>query len=352
MELSEDESNKNRQGFTFLPIESQYYKLCKDENASHIPNIQDFECLACFHIVNHPKVCAECEKLICQECLDTWWSEKSTKDKVCIHCKKTFFDLFMPRIVRNSLNSIMIKCPNKSQCKESFEYQSLHNHLENCKYTKREAVCDYCKNIFSTSNEKKEILQHIASCPLADIACKYCNKTFSRKKFEKHNTTCKKKYRECGDCGVSYEISELNNHKKSECITNIKKAYEHKIAALLNNKIEENRDTSVNFQKKSHDFQNLILKENKETSQLAPGKDNIIENYNSNEIDKVELENESKPDYEEYLYYKEQYQKLNKLKLFVPYFMRFVINHNKIEINKKLQQYEAAFKIIEEKFVS
>ena len=70
-----------------------------------------------------------------------------------------FFDLFMPRIVKNSLNTIIIKCPN-SKCKESFEYQNLFNHLANCKFTEREAICNYC-NIKINTKISNIFLIHI-----------------------------------------------------------------------------------------------------------------------------------------------------------------------------------------------
>ncbi len=309
-----NKQKKINESFTFLPIETKYFKISKDNNVIHIPNIQDFECLACFHIVNEPKVCAECEKLICQECLEIWWSEKTrsnfinhlnnNKEKECIHCKKTFYDLFMPRIVRNSLNSIVIKCPNfnsntnnntlninnEKYCKESFEYQYLLQHLENCKLTKREAVCNFCKEIIQTTNEKIEIYNHLKICSLADIVCENCNRIIPRKKFEKHKSKCEKKYIKCHDCSVLFSISEFENHSKKECIYMI---------------VEK--------------FNNEILIKNKKIESLEQEKKDLL--------------------------------KYKKIKEFVPFFIRFIVNKNKLHYSKIISENENFVKIVQEKFV-
>lgn len=289
-EISQENQTKKNENYTLLPIETKYFKLSKDTRATHIPNIQDFECLACFHIVNDPKVCAECEKLVCQECLETWWSEKTSKDKECIHCKKTFYDLFMPRIVRNSLNSIVIKCPNKNGCKANFEYQHLLKHLEVCKFTRREAVCNFCREVFNTTNEKCEILKHLAECPLANVICQFCDKTVSRKKLLNHQAKCERQFSKCRDCDAKMQIFDMKNHSKIECIENIK---------------------------------NKLYREIKE-------KDDKI----------TELE-----------HYREDYAHIKKLNSLVPYIVRFLINKHKIKNEEKLAENQIILDKIFEKFV-
>ena len=256
-----------KKDFIFLELETKYFKLTKKDENSSIKNIQDFECLACFHIVNDPIVCAECEKLICKECLGKWWQEKSSRDKLCIHCKKTFYELFMPRIVRNTMNCINIKCPNKNSCGEIFEYQNLKKHLESCKYTKRKALCNYCCTEFETSNEGKEISLHVLNCPLALVKCEFCNQEIHKNKINNHKKFCNQKFTKCPDCLVSLDVNEYIKHSKEECILNLKNFYEGK--------------------------------------------------YNQYVSDNVS--------------YKEKYEKLKTLQRIVPYYIKLIVNKNKID---------------------
>ena len=101
--------------------------------------VDEFLCIICLNLVNSPKICSNCDKLFCEDCLEKWFDVNST-DK-CANCLDKFVAAKIQRIIIEILNKFEINCP-AIPCSSKISNENLNNHLKNdCEYFEKEAKC-------------------------------------------------------------------------------------------------------------------------------------------------------------------------------------------------------------------
>ena len=99
------------------------FTLSADQSVQQ-PFSKELQCSICLDVVLKPKICSECEKLYCGECIDEWTAE----NQACPHCKKCFTAGKMSRIVSNILDDAEFRC-NIVGCNAVFFYQNALLHF-------------------------------------------------------------------------------------------------------------------------------------------------------------------------------------------------------------------------------
>jgi hypothetical protein len=196
--------------------------LCLEEDIG-----KEYECIICFKIPKTPSICASCEKVICLECR----SNPLFVSQNCPHCKSTLALNPLGKLANNILSNIILKCPN-SGCDEKIKYQNIFAHYEDCSFTERVAVCEGCYDDIKTTNQLKEIDDHIENCGDVLTACKYCEMTFKRNFLDTHYNECSEREIECRYCKIIYKSSELNEHKMGMCVETATELLQEKVKDL------------------------------------------------------------------------------------------------------------------------
>jgi hypothetical protein len=122
-------------------------------------------------------------------------------------------------------------CPN-SDCDEKIKYQNIFPHYENYSFTQRVAVCNGCYNDVKTTNQLKEIGNHIENCGDIITACKYCLMPFQRNLLETHYIECSERDIECRFCKMIYRFSKFNEHRMGTCVETATELLQEKVKDL------------------------------------------------------------------------------------------------------------------------
>jgi hypothetical protein len=104
----------------------------------------------------------------------------------------------------------------------------LLDHLLVCKYTLRIAKCNDCGKNLSTTNELKEVAEHVKECPSVLEECKFCNLPQPRNNMKEHFKSCPEYVIKCLDC--FHEKKRKEEHIPESCLKKLKVLYQTKEA--------------------------------------------------------------------------------------------------------------------------
>jgi hypothetical protein len=179
-------------------------------------NFDILKCVLCGCIPISPKTCSNCENLVCNRCVDNHLSNKSS---LCpsLNCKQTFYEKNVNKLVLNLLNNLQVKCPN---CSKVDKFIDLKDHIPLCRYTKRIAKCLGCERELLTTNELKEIYEHVEGCQYFSEACAICGELQMKKDMEVHYLSCPECTIKCPDCFEKFK--RRDGHLLQHCFGNLK----------------------------------------------------------------------------------------------------------------------------------
>ena len=197
---------------------SQY--LCKEKDYI----IEALKCSKCTYILSSPYFCTMCSNNICQYCNDN--------DSFCPKCNQKSKNGKIQGKLITLLNNSAVQCPNVNQCSEEIKFLDVTNHVTNCKYTKRTAICSGCQKDIQTTNELVEINQHISYCPDICEKCIYCKKDYKRREMQQHHILCDERFVKCIECDEMIVFKEFEVHTRIEAANRIILDYEEKIKKM------------------------------------------------------------------------------------------------------------------------
>ena len=159
---------------------------------------RDFECSICTNLFFKPKLCAECETVICEECLISV-IEATGK---CPHCQHENPKLTKPqRMYTNLMNKVKVKCGN-CQMKDPLTYeQLLTSHAKECIQKSTPCPLD-CGEIMKSKSQYKA---HYKQCKNSSNKCNFCASDFPQKDFENHEKVCGEIEILCDHCSESFK---------------------------------------------------------------------------------------------------------------------------------------------------
>ncbi|KAI0989072.1 hypothetical protein GJ496_005613 [Pomphorhynchus laevis] len=131
---------------------------------------EELTCLICKGVLENPAQAPDCEHAFCRECISEWLSRQSSCP---VDRSFTLISYLqpVPRIIKNLLNKLLIRCENASHgCVDVLRLESLHDHQANCTFNpKRPVTCENCnlvvpKDVFPTHNCVKELRKLYEEC--------------------------------------------------------------------------------------------------------------------------------------------------------------------------------------------
>jgi hypothetical protein len=175
----------------------------------------DLTCTICLGVLSDPVQCNGGGHMYCRECITPIANQANGRCPVGGQsCKQIVPStlLVVPAVVRNILNAIVIKCPQK--CDEwTGAFETLNQHLLLC--TRRQVQCGWCK----TNMELNSMQVHDDECKKRIVKCDYCKRGVTWECLDSHVTmSCKlNPYRtvQC-ICGVTVPSTEHENHMLSD----------------------------------------------------------------------------------------------------------------------------------------
>lgn len=180
-------------------------------------NNSDYTCSICLNLVNSPQICSSCENMFCEICIEEWLK----KSCLCSFCRAEFKTSQLPRIIRNSLEVIEIKCPTNS-CEEPILLKNLKEHInERCTNFVFDYNCIFCQEKINSKRDQKDLMDHIGKCRLFEIKCNICNTNLNKKEFKQHFDKCLNKTLDCEYCAKKLVIKDVSKHTKKECLENL-----------------------------------------------------------------------------------------------------------------------------------
>jgi len=261
--------------FQIKSIENEDLSITQESVKDKPISFENYICIICDNVVYIPKNCKECEILLCAKC----FSKTIKFDKRCPNCRKELIEGNLPRIVKNTLNEIRIRCP--FLCDEIIKICNLKNHFDNtCSKMKKVAECLVCKKEFQyNKSDLSNLLKHISICSERKVKCEFCDVVILTKNVNEHLINCEERIIECPSClillkninkfphdtFVCQQIKTLRAHSqndKKDCeIDKTKNFHENKeeIKKIMNKYTEFNKqipNTDIEIEhKKDEKFQ-------------------------------------------------------------------------------------------------
>jgi hypothetical protein len=135
------------------------------------------KCMICMNILNKPVECKNCQRAMCQKCLDNLINKK------CPLCAKNNFS--KPHLqTTHNLEKLKFKC--KRNCNKIISYSEYFSHGEKCENKKIK-----CQNIgCGMQMKRKEFLNHSKSCQFRIMVCSYCDNQLKLAQFVMHEQNC------------------------------------------------------------------------------------------------------------------------------------------------------------------
>lgn len=131
---------------------------------------EELICPICNCVLENPAQAPDCEHAFCRECISEWLSRQSTCP---VDRSFTLISYLqpVPRILKNLLNKLQIRCENVSHgCTEILRLESLVDHQANCSFNpKRPVTCENCNlvvpnDVFPTHNCVRELRRLYEEC--------------------------------------------------------------------------------------------------------------------------------------------------------------------------------------------
>jgi len=187
--------------------------------------VEELICPICESLVINPVCCSKCEKPFCKYCIDTWLKKKNTCPNRCVYKEAE-----LPRILRNLLNKVKVKCPNHELgCKEIILYENYEKHLNNCEYAQWRCLGENCGYV----NTKAKVIDHVNNdCTKLKEKCKWCGLSFDVSEFLYHFNNCDFMNETCIYCGMNINKNNVNTHTHDYCCDKVVKNYEKMVAQL------------------------------------------------------------------------------------------------------------------------
>ena len=225
-------------------------------NTNSIPLINELECQIDYVIPLNPIMCAHCQTVFCEKCINKW---KSNGHNICPkRCSPFKIRTIKGTILEQQLQCIRIKCKNYNNgCKQPLTLSEKNDHELTCEYNNKQ--CSYCKKSISI---KEEFTHLFNQCEMFTVKCLFCRGNFSFNDINKHVDTCKETFdnnrklfeiEKCTQCGTfdySGSISEIKDHK---CVK-------------FNNKIEEMLFYYRFIEENESQVNGVFIRENKDTN--------------------------------------------------------------------------------------
>lgn len=165
-------------------------------------------CSICLEIVRTPKLCKNCQNLFCNDCLKT----QLTKSKFCPN-RCLYVEQEVNLIFKKLLFKIEFKCYyHLNGCKETITYEYFNKHIKNCIFGDFKCLSPGCNEIKNLDGIK----DHILTCNLRLVECKFCQKNIAKKDISYHIDECSNKLTKCDFCNNSFKNKIYINHK-NEC---------------------------------------------------------------------------------------------------------------------------------------
>ena len=175
--------------------------------------IYEFICPICDRLVFDPVICKENQCIYCHKCIKKWIDKFGT-NAACKSCKKIFIRDNIPKLIKNVLNKIKLKCYNSNEgCKEIISYESFINHLNSCQFSLFKCVSrSDCEFI----GIKSELIEHLKTCK------NQLSKTFNengKSIFQSASITCPV----CSSNRIP--LNEYFNHNNGACLNKLISTY-------------------------------------------------------------------------------------------------------------------------------
>jgi len=104
------------------------------------PMAKELICSICKGLLIDPVLCTECEHPFCSSCIGEW----TKKNNQCImKCKGTFKSKPIPRMIRNIMEKVLIKC---NICNGEISLTDYPNHYKECVEKTKQVNCPFCKD--------------------------------------------------------------------------------------------------------------------------------------------------------------------------------------------------------------
>ncbi len=192
--------------------------------------LEIYSCGRCKEVALEPKMCRNCNSLVCQECIDNMIipNQKNKENLIlCVACEQVLSITDIQKITRRGLEALNVNCPsNNVNCYEEFQFKDLYSHLESCKFFEGKAKCSACGIVDLHSKIKK----HIGECFEFLEECKFCSEIFLRKEIKIHESTCYRKPKECKMCLTAIDDENISMHpSKDICMITIVNDFKEQI---------------------------------------------------------------------------------------------------------------------------
>jgi hypothetical protein len=212
----------------------------------------DYQCMIKYHLPITPLQCSKCDSLICKSC-----SQDSRMNNKCPTCQNHLTTKDPSRLIKNTLNSLTLKCLNLN-CKSQIKFEKFIEHYLTCEYTPREAKCTGCDLIIKTSNKLAEILEHNRNCNLKEI-CKFCKKEIASKAMDSHLDNCDEREVSCPNCHEKFSFSNYGEHWFKQCAWSYLNNKHSQNISELNNAIAQKDQKIAELMKIISQKDNVII---------------------------------------------------------------------------------------------
>lgn len=178
---------KSRPEVPIIELPPKAYALRDCETVNEVAS--DLTCAICLGVLCEPVQCNGGGHLYCRECITPVAKHMGARCPVGgDSCKplttKTL--LVVPAVIRNILNAVEIKCPQKCVA-WSGTYESLKQHLFVCPY--RKVQCGWCK----AHMEYNVMFKHETVCNKRSVNCDFCEESLRAEQLDIHvNEYCKR----------------------------------------------------------------------------------------------------------------------------------------------------------------
>ena len=242
-------------------------------------------CSICTLIPFDPLECKNCNAVVCKPCIEMW------KRKECIlKCGGENYD-HPSRILRDIINSIVIKCKNAHKgCNVQLRIDYMRTHEAECDFDEIKCPFPDCQVV----DLRKNINIHIDVCEFNKIKCKFCKGLFKKSDFNSHiELDCEEVLIECEKCQKSEKRKDFGEHN---CILALKEENKDLQATISNlmNSLDgvklQNEDISKQLEEERRVFNekktlmNLMINLLKSNYEIEEMKNKSYNTYNPIQI--------------------------------------------------------------------
>jgi hypothetical protein len=183
-----------------MDFDFQYVDQESVVNRNYFEGIKEMViCVICAGILVEPQQCRSCENSYCSNCIKIWTKKSSTCPFKC----SNFETKDATRTLKNLLDKLILKCPNKCDSNEEFNYENCVRHIQtSCQKLKTNCPC--CESyVLKTQIKETEVIRDLK---------------YEIIRLETENSNLKNKNRE-----LSLEIKNLEQNISSKSSETLKR---------------------------------------------------------------------------------------------------------------------------------